>query len=211
MMETLLIILIIALAALAFNMQARYEMRRRREAETAFESDIDRMRAPDQETRTIDLIGEEAYAEMTQRIDRVLRDHCHHPCITLELTCGPDSRNGNELLHKTLPGDPLTLNPCTEMGVEWVDVYSNGVRIGRLALEEAEEYGRIIRKAHVCGAYVAEQNCYGIEDSHRMSIIVFYEPSEIKSLRMPGAIRKERATEKGKTYMQAPGFGLCEN
>ena len=29
---------------------------------------------------------------------------------------------------------------------------------------------------HIRGAYVAEQNCYGIEDSLQLRIIIFYEP-----------------------------------
>lgn len=176
MYELILIILIVGLAAVAFNMQARYEMRMKRDEKRT--QMIEELRARHEDLRTVDLIGEKAYNDMTARIDNILREHCHQQCMTLEMTCGPDNRGCAEELHKLLPGDELCLEPCREGGVEWVDIYSNGLRVGRLALLEAGAVRDAMKSNHIRGVYVAEQNCYGIEDSHKISIILFYEPKE---------------------------------
>ncbi len=176
MYELILIILIVALAAVAFNMQARFETRLKRDEKRT--QMIEELRARHEDLRTVDLIGEKAYHDMTDRIDRILREHCHQQCLTLEMTCGPDNRCCAEELHKLLPGDELCLEPCRESGVEWIDVYSNGMRIGRLALLEAGAVRDTMKSNHIRGVYVAEQNCYGIEDSHKISLIMFYEPKE---------------------------------
>ena len=177
MLEVITIILIIALAGLAFNLQtaASVKMRRtdsrRRKAESV-------MHAAG-EQRTIDLIGEKTYKEMTERIDDILQKHSHQQCMTLNLTCGPDTKEGAAELHSLLPGTQLQLNQCTEGGVDWIDVYAAGARIGRLALLEASSVREISKANYIRGAYVAEQNCYGIEDSHRMALIIFYESKSL--------------------------------
>ena len=90
MYELILIILIVALAAVAFNMQARFETRMKRDEKRT--QMIEELRARHEDLRTVDLIGEKAYHDMTDRIDRILREHCHQQCLTLEMTCGPDNR-----------------------------------------------------------------------------------------------------------------------
>lgn len=205
MLEVITIILIIALAGLAFNLQTAASVKRHREdkqrkvAESALRCDS--------EQRTIDLIGEDTYNDMTRRIDKILRDHCRQQCVTLNLTCGPDSKEGSQQLHSILPGTELMLNRCEEGGVDWVDVYAGGARIGRLALLEAQTINEIAKLNYIKGAYVAEQNCYGIEDSHRLAIIIFYEPKSYSPTALSEIFRfgKSRSAEKpGKTQ-------ICEN
>lgn len=126
--------------------------------------------------RTVDLIGKDAYSRMTQRINTVLQMHKRHKSITLTLTCGPDSRSGAEELHSILPGEKVEVNMTTEAGVEWTDVYSRGVRIGRFGLLADGLLRQISSANAIKGAYVAEQNCYGIENSCQLSVIFFFEP-----------------------------------
>lgn len=179
MTDIILIIAIIGIAALAFNLQTRHEIRIRREERRR--ARIEAIRDECADARTIDLIGEEAYREMTDRISRVLKKHKEDACLFVNLTCGPDSREGSEELHRLLPGMELSLVPCSQEGLECVDVYHNGARVGRLTLTEADTLYGTMSDNRVMGAYVAEQNCYGIEDSHQMGIIVFYEPKENRS------------------------------
>lgn len=200
MIDFLLILIILIASGVAFNLQARHDARSQREAlrreriEHLYgEPQYDAYDAAG-DARTIDLIGEEEYHKMTERIDSLLRRHGHQPCLTLNLTCGPDTDEGADELHHILPGMPLRLNLCSEGGVQWVDVYYNGARIGRLALLESMTLRDAMRHNHIRGAYVAEQNCFGIEDSHMLAIIVFYEPkhdTENVGLAFPG---KETAT-----------------
>lgn len=175
MYETILIILILILATIAFNLTSAQSIKAKRQAQM-YKRAASAMKDDNPDQKTIDLIGEEAYKAMTERIDKILRIHSHEPCITLNLTCGPDTREGSTELHTILPGTPLQLNMCKEGGVETVDIYNNGSRIGRLALLEAMTIKEIMKKNTIRAAYVAEQNCYGIEDSLQMAIIVFYEP-----------------------------------
>lgn len=50
-----------------------------------------------------------------------------------------------------------------------------------MALLDALEISEIMENNHIRGAYVSEQNCYGIEDSHQIGIILFYEPKEVRT------------------------------
>lgn len=174
MIDVILVILIVAVAAVAFNLQARRDVRARREAERI--ARLQRLREETGDGNTIDLIGEEAYRAMTSRIDGILHRHGHQPCISMTLSCGPDTIKGADELHSLLPGQPVEIVPCSEGGVMCYDVYFNGSRIGRFVLTEASLLRETLRDNHVRGAYVAEQNCYGIDGSHDLRIILFYEP-----------------------------------
>ena len=205
MLEVITIILIIALAGLAFNLQtaASVKMQRggshRRQAESTMQLSS--------EQSTIDLIGEKTYKEMTERIDEILQKHSHQQCMTLNLTCGPDTKEGAAELHSLLPGTELQLNQCTEGGVDWIDVYAAGARIGRLALLEASSVREISKTNYIRGAYVAEQNCYGIENSHRMALIVFYESKSLTRSTIGELFSRRRPSS-----LANPGkTGICEN
>lgn len=130
------------------------------------------------EINTIQLIGARAYAEMNQRINALLLKHKFQQCMTLRLTCGATCKCAKKELHSLLPGEPVMLTPCPEGGVDWIDLYSNGMRIGRFALQEAEMLRETMEYNYIKGAYVAEQNCYGIEDSTQLGIILFYVSKE---------------------------------
>jgi hypothetical protein len=179
MADVIIICIVIIAAGVAFCLQARHDMlaTRRLLSHERFEH----LKEQCSETRTIDLIGEEAYHDMTARIERIIELHGHQACQTFTLTCGPDSADGSRELHRILPGCQLRLCACREDGVDWIDVYCNGARIGRMALLDALEISEIMENNHIRGAYVSEQNCYGIEDSHQIGIILFYEPKEVRT------------------------------
>lgn len=176
MTDIILILFIVILASLTFALQTRYEIRKRREARNR--ERLEALKETTGDRRTIDLIGEEAYHDMTRRIEEILERHSHQNCINLTLTCGPDTVDGAHELHSLLPGYPIKLVNCSEGGVETVDVYYNGCRVGRFALLDAMTIRRLMSRNHIRGAYVAEQNCYGIINSHQLAIIIFYEPIE---------------------------------
>lgn len=207
MMDILIVISIMLLAGIAFNYEARLQVRMRR-VQQEFKSARDRgndsyEHGQSDVTGTIELIGEEAYKKMTDRIDLILRTHGGQPSISLSLSCGPDSADGEEELHKMLPGDEVQLLLCCEEGVHWVDVYYNGFRVGRLALLGSEAVRDLLNACDIRAAYVAEQNCFGIEDSYDLRIIVFYEPKK----------REERSRQTAATEIRAASKGLeiCEN
>ena len=196
MVDFLLILIILMASAITFNLQARHRVRTRREATRLRRSEeLLRGQSDRAVDHTIDLIGEEEFQRMTERVNLILRRHGHQPCIRLNLTCGPDTPAGADELHHILPGMPLQLTLCSEGGVDWIDVYFNGPRIGRLALMESMILRDAMRSNYVRGAYVAEQNCFGIEDSHLLSIIVFLEKKE--NISLPG---RETATGQEAIY-----------
>lgn len=197
MVDFLLILIILMASGVAFNLQARHQVRARREAaRRRCAREILRGQTGDAGyDHTIDLIGEEEFHRMTERVDHIRKRHGHQPCMRLNLTCGPDTTAGADELHHILPGMPLRLTLCTEGGVNWIDVYFNGPRIGRLALMESMILRDAMRSNYVRGAYVAEQNCFGIEDSHLLSIIVFLEKKD--NISLPG---KETATGREAIY-----------
>lgn len=192
MISTIIIIGIILIATIAFNMQSRHEIKHRRQKENLLytrrpeeeENSEDRViiepvstsDADKEIMRTIELIGHKAYEEMTDRINKIMHRHGSQNSATVSLTCGPDTLDGAHELHRLLPGQPLKLVNCRAEGVDTIDVYFNGVRIGRLALDEADTILSIMRDNSITAAYVAEQNCFGRIGSHQMDIIVFYEP-----------------------------------
>ncbi|MBD5205892.1 MAG: hypothetical protein HDS84_05910 [Bacteroidales bacterium] len=131
--------------------------------------------------RTIQLIGHKAYKEMTNRINNIVKRHRFQNSMTVSLTCGPDTFDGAHELHRLLPGEPLKLIMCRTSGVDTIDAYFNGVRIGRLALTEAYTISEVMKTNRIVGAYVAEQNCYGCLNSHQMNIIIFFEERKRQS------------------------------
>lgn len=208
MYEIILILIVLATVCVAFNLQTAIDARRLRQeitdtSHTSAATDTD-----ETESRTIDLIGREAYRAMTERIDGILRKHAHHPCLSLDLTCAPTDRDGADELHRLLPGAELHLLTCNQGGVGWIDVYSNGLRVGRLALLEADAVGKILRCNHVCGVYVSEQNCFGIEDSHRLSLIIFYEDKQAEERQSIPAPSKSRSSD---TALHPAPVDFCKN
>lgn len=207
MMDILIVISIILLAGIAFNYEARRQVWLRR-ARKEFSSMRDRRhdtctQEQSEETGTIELIGEEAYSEMADRIDMILRTHGRQPSINLSLSCGPDSAEGEEELHKMLPGYEVQLMLCCEEGVRWVDVYYNGFRVGRLALLESDAVRALLDSCHIRAAYVSEQNCFGIEGSYDLRIIVFYEPKKREE--------RDRETIAEEARAASKGLEICEN
>ena len=170
---------------------------RREDAENAGEAD----------ERTIELIGEEEFREMSRRIDSIMRRHAGHHGVTLQLTCGPDTKAGADNLHSILPGSPLHLVLCREGGVEWIDVYHCGDRIGRLALNEAALVMQLIKSNEIKAVYVAEQNCYGIEGSHKMIIIIFYvHQQDMDKSRAQSDAKRRLARCDGTRFLE-----ICQN
>lgn len=142
----------------------------------------------DPETRTRILIGDDVYAEMSRRVDELLESHISDQCVTVQLTAGSECAEASKRLHALLPGDRLTLCRNVEEGVAMIDVYSDGYRIGRLLLGDAETVFDVMRESHITGVYVAEQNCYGDCPYVAMKIIVFHSPA----LAREWEIRNER-------------------
>lgn len=174
MIDTIIILGILALAGVVFNMQNRRAIEHKREKRNHLGADED-----PEISHTIDLIGKSAYREMTERIERIMKEHSGHKNCKLSLTCGPDTFDGAHELHGLLPGQSVKLLQCRAEGVDTIDVYYNGVRIGRLALNEARHLCSLLEHNSIIAAYVAEQNCYRKIGSHQMDIIVFYKRREI--------------------------------
>lgn len=175
MIETLLIILVIIAAVMTFHIQKSFDER----ASRNFLRD-ERLRELANESkaiRTIELIGYKAYIKMATSIKEIRHKHKDQQNIVLTLTCGPDYGEGEKEIHKILPGNSLHLIPAAKNGSNVIDVYSNGYRIGRLALNEAETIMNLMKSSHLTGAYVAEQNCYGATESHDIKLVIYYEPS----------------------------------
>lgn len=200
--SVILTILIFIFAAASFHLYFKNEMRRLRDEDRSKQTAILRHNShyprnssdspdtsypdyadqlSDSDTHTIDLIGREAFDAMNDRIEQILNTHKTHLCISVRLTCGTQSEQGREQLHRILPGMPVELLPSVEDGIDWIDVFSEGKHIGRFALMETMLIRDCMESNHIRGAYVAEQNCFGIPESHELSIIIFYEPKEYAS------------------------------
>ncbi|MDE5644570.1 MAG: hypothetical protein K2I45_02890 [Muribaculaceae bacterium] len=193
MVDVVIICIVVIAAGVAFCLQARHDMLATRKMLS--HERFEQLKKESSESRTIDLIGEDAYHDMTARIERIIELHGHQACQTFALTCGPDTAEGSRELHRILPGCPLRLCMCREDGVDWIDVYCNGARIGRMALLDACEITDIMTTNHIRGAYVSEQNCYGVEDSHQIGIIIFYEPKEKRGLGADSGLTAEAGPE----------------
>lgn len=123
---------------------------------------------------TIDLIGREAFMDMTRRVDRILSEHEAEESITVTLTCGPSDSKSEARLHALLPGDELRLSAHIENGVAVVYVFSDEYRIGSLVLTEADTVMKVMECNRLTGCYVAEQNCYDSPGYVKLDIVVFY-------------------------------------
>lgn len=129
------------------------------------------------EAATRQLIGDEAYEKMVARVDEVIRRHQRDNCISVALTSGPDNEKGWKELNRILPGDPVWLKKSSHDGVDCVDVFSGGFRIGRLMLTAAGKVFDVLDNAIVTGSYVAEQNSWGDSNVVAMRIIIFHRPA----------------------------------
>lgn len=172
-MSDILIFLIFAVILTGtLYLKARYDVRRRREEELEkimIESDS-------QENATRRLIGDEAYERMEENVRGILSGHRADRSINVSLSTGPDTPQGEQEFHSLLPGDPLWLRRSSEEGVDVVDVYSGGYRIGRLMLEAAQRVISIMDKDVITGSYVSEQNSYGDCDTSSLGIVIFHTP-----------------------------------
>ena len=130
------------------------------------------------ERQTRQLIGNEAYDRMTNIVDGILRHHRLDRSVSVRLTAGPDSEEAAKEFHRLLPGDPLTLRRASENDCEFINVYSRGLRIGRLMLGEAEVVSHVLASTVMTGCYVCEQQSYGDCDSMIMGIVVFHSDAE---------------------------------
>ena len=126
------------------------------------------------ESATRALIGDEIFETMKVTVSNLLEHHKADKSLTISLTSGCESRQAARVLHSLLPGDELCLRRNVECGLELVDVYAAGFRIGRLVLGDAERAFNIMRRSEVTGVYVAEQNCYGECSGVDMKIILFF-------------------------------------
>ncbi|MDE5876047.1 MAG: hypothetical protein K2H47_00850 [Muribaculaceae bacterium] len=135
------------------------------------------------ERQTRQLIGNEAYDRMTSVVDNILRRHSRDCSVTVRLTAGPDSAEAAKEFHRLLPGDPLTLRRASENDCDFINVYSRGLRIGRLMLGDAEVVSHVLASTVLTGCYVCEQRSYGDCDSMMMGIVVFHSDAEIYKAR----------------------------
>lgn len=207
-MGTLLfLILIFSFAIIVFNIQNTYRIRKTRAVKNfghhrkIISGDCKYCSSKE---KTIDLIGKEEYEKMNRRIDTILAKHASQKSICLNITCGPDTNDGSIELHKLLPGHEVQLVLCAEEGLFCVDLYHSGARIGRFTLIESLALRQLMKSNHIRGAYVAEQNCYGIETSQDIKIILFYE--SIEEIEVKTNIHKTVAKKGDKISLD-----FCEN
>lgn len=132
----------------------------------------------DAERQTRRLIGNEAYDNMTKVVDGILKHHRFDRSVTVMLTSGPENSEAAAELHRLLPGDSLCLRRTTDKGLDMINVYSKGLRIGRLMLGDADAVSAVMDSAVLTGCYVAEQNSYGDCDTSSVGIIVFHSSCE---------------------------------
>lgn len=132
----------------------------------------------DAERQTRALIGNEAYDRMTATVDQILAAHRFDRSVSVRLTSGPESEEAAKELHSLLPGDTLFLRRTTDKGLDMINVYSHGLRIGRLMLSDAKSVSDVMDSAVITGCYVSEQNSYGDCDTASIGIIVFHSTSE---------------------------------
>lgn len=127
---------------------------------------------------TEELIGHDAYVAMLDRVDRVLARHRNDGCLCLNLTSTVSDNEGAKELHHVLPGEPLELSRYIDGGMECVGVYSRGLKIGSLMLEDAALFLHTAGSRAITGIYVARQDCY--EDYSRLDlgIVVYYKAVE---------------------------------
>lgn len=207
MIDIIILIFTLVLVGVAFNLKAKNDRIKRRE-ELSRER-LATLREGNIEEETKELIGEEAYERMTRMIDDILSTHRGEQCIALDLTCGPNTKFGSDELHSLLPGMKLNLVVCNEGGVECIDVYHNGARVGRFALTQAELVRETMRTNNIRGVYVSEQNCYGLEDRLQLSVIIFYKPMERPAVH--SLIQNTRIEKHSKRISEMNLKDVCQN
>lgn len=129
------------------------------------------------DTYTQKLIGEKQYQEMVKTVDRIRDKHRADQCVVVSITAGPNTKSASRELHHLLPGQTLNLQKVSLSGMDCVDVYSNGQRVGRLMLGDADIVIKLMKSSSLTGVYVAEQNCYGDNNLLSLRIIVFHSPA----------------------------------
>lgn len=127
---------------------------------------------------TEELIGHEAYVAMLDRVDRILDRHRNDACVSINLTSTVSDEDAVDELHHVLPGEPLEMSRYTDGGMECVGVYSRGLKIGSLMLDDAEMYIDTANSNSITGIYVARQDCYGDYSRLDLGIIVYYKVVE---------------------------------
>lgn len=167
---------IIFFAALCLIITFALYLKARRDIRNKYSHIEENQEDPAAYDSTRSLIGDEAYEEMTRRVDTLLSIHRCDESVAVCLTSGPDNRPEADELHHLLPGEPVKLTRNDENGVECVDVYSRGFRIGRLMLADAEIAIEVMRDSMITGVYVAEQNCYGDCEDIAMRLVIFHCP-----------------------------------
>lgn len=144
-------------------------------------------RTSEDESLTRRLIGDEAFERMRTRIASLLRRHSADRSTSLWLSGCPGDSTGWEELHALLPGMPVTLENVSHDGISAVAVYSRDVRVGTLLMNEAEKAIQLTDNAQVTGAYVAEQNSYGVCDDMSLKIVLFYNKEEADHQDVPAS------------------------
>lgn len=142
-------------------------------AEATSPSPADAAEASDEE-RTRSLLGDELYDDMVWRVEEVLARHASDSSQTMLLDTGPESHEGHTVLHSLLPGDMLELEMLEDQAA--VGVRAEGELIGLVHGGGARKVTRLMQLGLVTGAYVAEQNCYGMSDDVALKVIVFFRP-----------------------------------
>lgn len=140
-------------------------------------------------SQTADLLGDEAYKRMTEKVDLVMHTHYRDNCRAVKLTSGTESGEGAKRLHHLLPGDDLYLQRADCGDVVAVDVYNEGRKVGTLMLSDAEVAVEIMSQKCVTGVYVAEQNCFGDCPKTDLTMIIFFKERNAEDFSQPYAMQ----------------------
>lgn len=164
---------LIWLVVLLARRDVRREINRQRFPET---EKLPEKEISPEEKATRNLLGDDVYDNMVKRVDAVLSRHSGDRSVSIPLTMGPDSLAGEEELHRLLPGDPLWLRKANYDGMDIVEVFSGGFRIGRLLTSDAMRALQVMDNDTVTGSYVSEQNSWGDCDTSFLRLVLFYRP-----------------------------------
>lgn len=171
-------ILILTLGLLIYTVYVMIS--RRRQVSTIEAGGCTAMDEEDVADHTRQVLGESAYATMTDRVAEIMRRHAMDRCIAVSLTSGVREGNGADELHHLLPGDPVWLKPSEEAGLDTVGVYSGGYKVGELMLLDADAALEVLRNGTVTGSYVCEQNCYEYYEKVSLKLIIFFQAAAEK-------------------------------
>lgn len=170
MIDTILILTLGLLIYTVYVMVSRH-----RQVSTVDAGTCSAAEAEDLADHTRQVLGESAYATMTERVAEIMRRHAKDRCIAVSLTSGASEGNGADELHHLLPGDPVWLKPSEEDGLDTVGVYSGGYKVGELMLLDADAALEVLRNGTVTGSYVCEQNCYEYYEKVSLKLIIFFQ------------------------------------